>query len=108
MKSNYSDFAIYSRLGIQHHYGPNPPLGGGEQLRAMFEEFSQKSSKYSAMESEKLWVSLQYDSYQVTVGTMVHYLRAEGAELNKAEQKAMIKWMQRDQLHGQHDQRIIA
>ena len=81
---------------------------GGEQLRAMIEEFSQKSSKYSAMECEKLWVSLKYDSYQVTVGTMVHYLRAEGVELNKAEHQPMIKWTQQDQSHDQHDQNYCA
>ena len=33
---------------------------------------------------------------------------SEGVELNNAEHKAMIKWMQRDELHDQHYLGIIA
>ena len=46
--------------------------------------------------------------YSRAEGTMVHYSRAEGVELNNAEHKAMIKWMQRDELHDQHYLGIIA
>ena len=78
-------------------------LGGGMELRAIFEEFSKKSSKYEAVESEKLWASLQYDSYQVTMGTMVRYAREAGMEVDMADLKGINEWLQMGRTQVQHE-----